>query len=70
VTVPPQMVSRRPTPEYASAPATVNPSVLNLSDGNGYELGVGSFGHIEEIAPPDGAHRGGATQPLYVARKS
>ena len=62
--VPPQIVSRRETPEYSSAPRTVRPSVENPSDGKAPELLPGSDGHIDETPPPPAPHIDGDTQPL------
>ena len=70
VIVPPQIVRRRETPEYASALRTERPSAAKGSDGNAAELDAGIPGHMDETPPPLPLHIGGFTQPLYVARKS
>ena len=57
------MVSRRSTPEYHSAPATLSPSVANESDGNAAELEPGNDGHIDDMPPPLAPQIGGDTQP-------
>lgn len=71
VMVPPQMVSRRGEPEYASAPLTRSPLARKPSDGNAKLDDPGMEGHIEEIAPPEAAQiLPAAFVTFQVARKS
>ena len=71
VMVPPQIVSRRGAPEYASAPWTDSPLALEPSDGKPKLDGAARPGHIEEIAPPLRAQiLPLALVTFHVARKS